>query len=508
MSENSAGGYVFKIEDWARLDRFLILGTESPTYYVSQRKITSDNAECIIRCIKEDGIRTVKRIADISIAGRAPKNDPALFALSLAISMGDIPTKRLAATVLPDVARIGTHLFHWAEFVKQHRGWGRLLCNAVADWYQNQSCDNLAYQVVKYQQRDGWSHRDLLRLSHPKAGNSEQRAAIYNWVTHGTEKIDITEAPEIIQGFEAAKRAQTTKEIVKLIEKYNLPRESIPTEWLTDIPVWDALLQKMPMMAMVRNLATMTKVGLLKPMSSPVAKVVEKLHDTDQIKKSRIHPISVLAALKTYAQGHGKRGHSVWTPVPQIIDALDDAFYLAFDNVQPTGKRFYLGIDVSASMDWSDIAGIPGLTPRVAAAAMSMVTVKSEPEYYVGAFSHHMQQLTFSPKQRLDDICRITNGLNFGGTDCALPMIDALKKNIEADVFIIYTDCETWAGNIHPFQALQQYRRKMGINAKLIVVGMTATEFSIADPDDDGMLDVVGFDTAVPALMQEFIQND
>jgi len=44
----------------------------------------------------------------------------------------------------------------------------------------------------------------------------------------------------------------------------------------------------------------------------------------------------------------------------------------------------------------------------------------------------------------------------------------------------------------------------MGIGAKLIVVGMVSSGFSIADPDGAGMLDVVGFDTAVPQLMSHF----
>ena len=44
----------------------------------------------------------------------------------------------------------------------------------------------------------------------------------------------------------------------------------------------------------------------------------------------------------------------------------------------------------------------------------------------------------------------------------------------------------------------------MGINAKLVVCGVTATNFTIADPNDPGMLDVVGFDSAVPMLIDQF----
>ncbi|MGE3804403.1 MAG: hypothetical protein AB7K24_07005 [Gemmataceae bacterium] len=71
---------------------------------------------------------------------------------------------------------------------------------------------------------------------------------------------------------------------------------------------------------------------------------------------------------------------------------------------------------------------------------------------------------------------------------------------------MVLTDSETWAGNIHPCQALEQYRQKMGIAAKLIVVGMVSNGFTIADPNDAGMLDVVGFDLATPQLLADFVK--
>ena len=45
------------------------------------------------------------------------------------------------------------------------------------------------------------------------------------------------------------------------------------------------------------------------------------------------------------------------------------------------------------------------------------------------------------------------------------------------------------------------------IDAKLVVVGMTATQFSIADPADPGMLDVVGFDAAAPEIISQFVRG-
>ena len=69
---------------------------------------------------------------------------------------------------------------------------------------------------------------------------------------------------------------------------------------------------------------------------------------------------------------------------------------------------------------------------------------------------------------------------------------------------MIFTDSETWASDVHPGQALRDYRRRSGIDARLIVVGMVSNGFSIANPSDPGMLDVVGFDTGTPEVIAGF----
>ena len=84
-------------------------------------------------------------------------------------------------------------------------------------------------------------------------------------------------------------------------------------------------------------------------------------------------------------------------------------------------------------------------------------------------------------------------------------MLAATAEKLEVDAFVVYTDNETWAGQVHPVQALREYRQATAIPAKLVVVGMTATGFTIADPANGGMLDVVGFDAAAPAAIADFI---
>jgi 60 kDa SS-A/Ro ribonucleoprotein len=518
MAKNNAGGFVFELDPWKKLDRFLILGTENNTYYSTSKNLTVDNAKNLEDCIKLDGNRVVSRIVEISREGRAPKNDPALFALAMCASVGSEETRKAALAALSDVARTGTHLMHFVEFAQAFRGWGRALRRAVGNWYNNKSVPNLTYQLMKYKSRDGWSNRDLLRLSHPKT-TDEVRNVLYKW-TVKPENVDLNAQTDKslmrLAAAEKVARETNSKNAVSLIKEYELPREVVNTVLLNDSAVWQVLLEDMPVTAMVRNLGKMTAVGLLKPLSFHSKKVVETLTNEEAIRKSKIHPLALLVAQRVYSQGRGDKGSLTWVPDQNIVDALDEAFYLAFKNVVPTGKRFYLGLDISGSMTMGDIAGMPGVTPNIAAAAMAMVTLQTEKNCYVAGFTNGtgksmhagygsaLTPLEISKKKRLDAVARYMTTLPFGGTDCALPMLDALEKKMEVDTFVIYTDNETWSGAIHPFQALKKYRDKMGIPAKLVVVGMTTTGFTIADPSDAGMLDCVGFDTATPEIIATF----
>lgn len=508
--ENSAGGFVWTVDKWTRLRRFLILGSEGGSYYATEKQLTKGNVDCVRECIAEDGLRTVKEIVEVSRGGKAPQNDPALFALASAISLGDNVTKSAAAEALPAVARIGTHLYHFVAYAETMRGWGRTMRWAVANWYDTNP-EQLALQAVKYRQRDGWSHRDLLRLAHPATATPDL-AAIYNWIVGKPSEFATTEdSPlRLIEGFELAQKSDSSEESARLVREYKLPRETILTEHLNDKVVWEALLETdMPMHALTRNLATMTRNGILD--STEHRKLVlESLSSEEKIRKSRLHPMALLIAMSTYASGKGFRGTNTWMPIPDITDALDAAFYLAFDNVVPTGKSHLLALDVSPSMasggyyGQGGVAGSP-LTPREASVAMALITLHAEPLVEVVAFASRLEPLGLSRRQRLDDAVRMVTDISWARTDCAQPMLYATQHNKKYEAFIVYTDSETWSGSIHPKQALDTYRQRSGINAKSVVVGMVANEFTIADPQDAGMMDVVGFDTSAPAMMSEFV---
>ena len=513
---NSAGGFAFEVDRWDRLDRFLVLGSEGGTYYIGERALTVENARAVTELIDEDGRRVVERAVEMSTSGRAPKNDPALFVLAMAAGLGDERTRAAALAAMPRVARTPTHLFQWLEFVQAFRGWGRSVRRAVAEWYTAKDAMQVAHQILKYPSRDGWAHRDALRLAHAKPPTATHdllfRFAVKGW--EAMEGVDGVE-PQVIETLEAVRSLAEASpaQAAKTISEHRLVREMVPTGLLRHAVVWEALLERMPLTAMIRNLGVMTKVGLLTPMAAAADGVAARLSDGDALRGARVHPISVLAALKTYASGRGVRGKGAWDPVAKVVDALDRAFYLAFDNAPTSGRRTMLALDVSGSMTVG-VVGMPYLSCREASAAMALVTAATEPRHMFTAFTAGgyqirrwatgLERIAISPRQRLDDVVATTARLPFGATDCALPMIEALEHRWEIDVFVVYTDSETWAGAVHPVQALRRYRERMGIAAKLVVVAMASNGFSIADPNDAGMLDVVGFDAATPGLIADF----
>ena len=556
--ENSAGGYAWKVDEFARLNRWLVLGSEGGSYYAAERDLTRENADAVRAALAADGPRAVEMIATISESGRAPKNDPAILALAMAASVTDEATRRLALDALPRVCRIGTHLFHFNEFVEKFRGRGPALNGAIRNWYLRLGeIDEVAYQMVKYRQRDGWSHRDLLRLVKPKPRNAAE-SALFAWTVgkipdpdswgEGQEQFRLL-LPHVVQAFERAQAAATPAETAALVREYGglLPREALKTEHLADRDVWAALLYggegggiAMPLTALIRNLPTMTRVGLLALGSTEAEDVAQRITDSEALRRSRVHPLSVLVAHLTYAAGRSVRGSSTWQPVARIIDALDASFYAAFGNVEPTGKRHLLALDVSGSMDMGTINGVPGFTPRVASSAMALVTMATgdpcEVVAFTGGYSpagrasygppwsttvsgiafpqtpqthralarEGITPLSISPRQRIADVCQMTAGLPFGGTDCALPWLYAARENREVDCCVTFTDSESWAGAVHPSQALDAYRRKTGIAARSVVCAMVANSYSVADPADPLQLDVVGFDTVTPQIVADF----
>lgn len=517
--KNNAGGFTFVVSDRDRLERFLILGTDGGTYYVSEKKITDQNIAFLRNLLAQDERLVVDAAIDVSVNGRAYKNSPAIFAIALALTEGK--DKTYAREAFNKVVRTGTHLFEAVEYINNLGGWGRAKRKAVAGWYESKDADSQAYQAIKYRQRNGWTHKDVLRLSHAKPHPAVATFAL------GKVPTEAMEVPLVIVGFAEMQNAKSEKEVISALEAYkNLPWEAIPTEYLKSDKVWKTLFYNNQLngQALVRNIVRLSRLNAFNDMQF-AADYARRLTDEEMIKKTRLHPINYLNAVVVYEEGQVDRNNTYgyysgsrkkdWQTSSVIIDALNEGFHSSFKSVEPAGKRTLEAIDVSGSMS-SPAIGLD-LSCAQVSAAIAMTIARTEPAHIIRGFttsgrsgyggwrgSAELTDLGISAKTSLTSAMSKVQKNNFGGTDCAQPMLWALENNVEVDTFVVVTDNETWAGSIHPHQALKKYRDQMGIDARLAVLGVASTEFTIADPKDKGMMDFVGFDSNAPRVLADF----
>lgn len=353
QEQNCAGGFVFTLDKWKRLERFLILGSDSNTYYQKAPELTKQNASIVTECWETDAIGTAATIVDISVKGRAAKNSPAIFAIALGAIHSEVHIRKAAFACVPQVCRTSTHLFEFVNTMKAlGKGWGRGMKTAVANWYTSKSDDKLAYQLIKYRQREGYTHERLIRLSHPKDHNpSDARRAMYEWL-RGRDDGWAASLPDEIKMHEVWMKAKEDADVGLLpsVAAYRLPWEALPTWANTKKEVWQAMLPTMPLNALMRNLGNMTRLDVFDT-EDRLRDTFNRLSDENEVRKARLHPFNILNALATYRSGRGFRGSNSWSYHDQLVKALDNAFYGSFTTIEPSNKRILLAMDISGSMD-------------------------------------------------------------------------------------------------------------------------------------------------------------
>lgn len=792
---NNAGGFVWQISDREQVIRYLIIGSEGGNYYQTPQQVSSQCASCVLRMTRTpDNFKwLIDTIRDVSIEGRAAKQEPTLLALATAIVFARTPAdKTEALNAVKDCVRILTHMYMLIGYIKifskaghptltvagvrnpptTGSGIGRGIRRVFGEYFYSRSGIEIANLMTKYQNREGWTIKDVLALIHiepsrmkddggrlaiehafgryvapsfiaPQYRDSAPHASPLSNEETSSIGGDTTTLPVatlfnaikeihtiVLRTASASTQQQELDRIVYLINQVGLCREQLPSQLFKHKKVWEALLlskgangkgKGMPLTALIRNLGKLStaEIGIITPTTTPtptpssVKDICDRITDAKDIKRTRIHPYTILVAMLTYQNGQGDKGSLKWTPNPQVIAALDKAFKLAFQNITPTGKRIKIALDVSGSMSSAFCTGSPVVNCATGSVAMMMTTLYAErsaaatakgvappkgvpppnggssallaasgamppparggaaycqsersslglssvapplgggspplwkttqlpdgrtlyentktnecqftkpqemnntpapapaslagggaalgaatqaklpplgggtplpplgggtlaeykatkkylglpedqsaaaaaatrssssysyygyntpppaylPELYpppatpsnvsICAFSNTLTDLTNAiigymdatadtatglPTMTISDALSLVN-LPFSATDCSLPMIHALKNKEPVDAFVIYTDNETYMGKIHPQAALEEYRQATGIDAKLIVVGMTSNCLTIADPKDMNTLNLAGFDTATPRLINDFISG-
>ena len=179
---NDAGGYVWKLSTLEHVNRYLVLGgaKDMGNYYRQSSDVNLECALSVLKMIRDpDASQFVQLCAllkAVSVGGRAPKQEPVLLSLAAAIVFAKTPAeKQIAFETMKECVRIPTHMFMLAGFVRdlsmskpenKGKGWGAGFRKAISHYYTSRNGRDLAFQMTKYQNREGWTHADIIRMIH------------------------------------------------------------------------------------------------------------------------------------------------------------------------------------------------------------------------------------------------------------------------------------------------------------------------------------------------------
>lgn len=509
--KNLANGYAFKANNFTALRRWLLTGSLTNSFYQSSTEMTELNINLLKECVLNNPKRTAEEILNASKTGTMASQHTAILAL-VYLSMGDYLAKNEFRNIFPLIIRTASHLYEFMSYVKELRGFGQLIHNTIKNWFKDHTLKDIEYQFLKYQNRYGWTGRDVLRMIKPKPTNEKEKY-LFNWIAGGSEKnplLPIHNKLERITVYENLKSNNLEeKQIIKLINDYNLTQEMIPANIERTPAIWEALFNKMPITATLRNLGNLTSKGIF---TIENIDILEKRFIKENIKKAYLHPITIANAYQTYSQGFGFKGKLFWKPISRIQDILEESIQNAFETLEPTNKHFFHALDISSSMYFNkNVSGFQ-LNPMEIAGIMALATLKTEKNYFIGGFSNHFIELNNLRKNT--SYREIINGdhikgINFGGTNAASAYQYAIDNKINTDVFIFWTDSESWVGN-HPAQKLKEYRKKINSEVKAIYITLLpyGDFITLVDPDDNNSYDIGGFSSDTPKIINMITKGE
>ncbi|CAL8344068.1 unnamed protein product [Merluccius merluccius] len=513
-----------ELNDKAKLCRFLCYGSEGDVYTAGEDlRPRVETAGALLSMLQDgrgcEAVEAVERFAD---GGRAACLNPCLFGLALCSQRSELQTRQAAFKALKGVCREPGHLFVFIQYKKELKDgmkcgiWGRALRKAVSDWYNERDAMNLAKAVTKCKQRAGWSHKDLLRLSHTKA-SKDTIVLISKYVTKGWKEVQVAyadkENPEevvkllsYLEAVEKVKHSCDEAEVVHLIEEHGLEMEQLLTDHLKSKEVWRALLKDMPLGTALRFVGKMTVDQVLEPGSSDMTEFCNRIQDETVVKNAKIHPFDILLAMENYKRCQSSRGKIKWEPSGTVLTAMESAFYKSLQNVESTGKRFVVAIDISASL--SSVVPGTSLSTAFAAAAIAMIISRTELDTQVLVYSEGVvSPCAVTAEMSLADVtCALVKSPT-STTDCTLPITWALEEGKAVDVFVVLTNNPLWTFTASPVETLKKHREKSGNFSKLVMCGLTAIGHTIADTEDSGLLNICGFDTGALNVIRNFAMD-
>jgi len=451
----------------------LLTNTLGNTFYASQKEMVADAERVVDKMLEKDPafaakaivyarrdgfMRTVPIYALVRLWETAPQLAASITSLVLGTpnDLRDFTSMRMQRRRVAGKTSIG----------------GRSIKTCIGDW-MNEHVDE--YRAIKYgaEGHEGFSLRDMLRIYHPGGAGTNP---VFNWIMSGSpdregKTVDLT-AVERITAYEALKCAATDVEKAKLIEKGGLPHEVATSFAGNSKVVWNAIVPQLPVFALLRNLATLERHGVL---ADHRKWICDKLTDGGTIRKSKILPFRFAGAIN-------------YVKDAQVKDALRGALDLSFDSVPDIEGRTVVFVDISGSMGdgcWGQqLHGDktpPGGYLRIASIFGVCMMRKAKLDGRMMLFDTRVDEFPVSMRDSI--LTQAERVATRGGTDTGCTIKWMIDNNEKADNIILITDEQQNAGR--PFvDRLDEYRQKVNRKAKAFIIDVAPYMTALVPPTD------------------------
>lgn len=345
---------------------------------------------------------------------------------------------------------------------------GRAVKNAAGRWLLRLS----EYQVIKYGSNradGGYTLKDLLQVYHPRAGSKSHpvRLPLMDYVMNRLPENELTTLPQL-KAFEALKQAATDEQKVEAIRDGRLPHEVATSFAGASEKVWDAIVPNLPIMALLRNLATLERHGVLEKNRELIE---ARLTDPATIAHSRILPFRFLEARRHV--------RSAW-----VQDALREALELSFQAVPEIEGRTVVVLDRSGSM---------GAYIQTAAVFAVSLMKKTRNRGRFMLFDDRLDEVPVSLKDSI--LTQAERIAVRGGTNHGLAMEQLTKDRDHVDNIIYITDEQQNQGS-PLIDGLDRYRKKVNRDVKTFIVDVAPYRNALT-PDDPNTFYVYGWSDSV-----------
>jgi 60 kDa SS-A/Ro ribonucleoprotein len=488
-----------------RVLQVLTTNTLGNTFYASAQEITAQTLEVLQKAavdIPEFLAKALVYARNKALLKTVPVIG--LVALSTAKDKSLFRSAFNRVVLIPDDLRT---FVEWCASgkIKGRKGFGGCVVEPVREWL----CRMTEYHALKYgsTQSKGFTLRDIIRMSHPKAGDAAVHERL-GWLARGWDSIGPDPSPTnpSVWALELLKRTTDEAAAIRLITEFGLPFEVVvPSVKATTPETWEALMRQAPYFNLLRSINTYARHGLFEKPEN-IEYVVRRLTDKKSVEKSRLLPLRFHAAFMAYTR---EVGYS-----RAIADAMAAGLDLTFANMPsfPKGTQVCIAPDVSGSMSseaptrpnrsgerpkyvpqFIDIAGIfsAALLKKCGSDALLLP---------VDTRLHHPR---FATGDSMMSIAREIANHGGGGTSLGLPVQHLLDRKIKIGVYIGITDNEDWAfGNGYgcrdSFGSLwQQYRQKVSPEARAFLVTIAPYGHAVAPSEETSVSFIYGWSEQV-----------